>query len=148
MPRAVVDRREHRFLPRAEILRFEEIVRIVRVTSELGVRKVRITGGEPLLRKDLATLVSMLAELSRESHEPLDLALTTNGALLAQHASALARAGLGRVTVSLDSLDPDVFAAMSDSDVSVSDVLAGIDAARAAGLQPIKINCVLRRGLS
>ncbi len=152
MPRAVVERREHRFLPRAEILRFEEIVRIVRVASALGVRKVRITGGEPLLRKDLPALVSMLAELSssrsREGQAPFELALTSNGAFLAQHASALAQAGLERVTVSLDSLDPKVFSAMSDTDVSVTDVLAGIDAARAAGLTPIKINCVVRRGLS
>jgi cyclic pyranopterin phosphate synthase len=134
---------QHRFLPRAEILRFEEIARVVRAATELGLNKVRLTGGEPLLRAELPELVRMLAGLPG-----LDLALTTNGSLLAEHAAPLAAAGLRRVTISLDALDRDVFQRMSDAAVPVDAVLAGIDAARAVGLAPIKINCVVRRGVN
>jgi cyclic pyranopterin phosphate synthase len=133
----------HKFLPRAEILSFEEIHRACRVFVDLGVRKVRITGGEPLLRAELPTLVSMLATLPG-----VELALTTNGSLLERHAPSLRDAGLGRVTVSLDTLDPDVFRRMSDTDVPVSDVLRGIEAAQRAGLAPVKVNAVVRRGLN
>ena len=142
MPREVFGSR-HRFLPRAEILSFEEIARTVRVAAELGLQKVRLTGGEPLLRAELPKLVRMLADV-----RGLDVALTTNGSLLSGLSRPLADAGLRRVTVSLDALDPDVFAAMSDTTIPVADVLAGIDAARAAGLSPIKINAVVRRSVN
>jgi len=141
MPRSAFD--GARFLPRAEILSFEEIACTVRVLRELGLAKVRLTGGEPLLRAELPKLVRMLAEIPG-----LDLALTTNGSLLEGLARPLADAGLSRVTVSLDSLDPAVFRAMSDTDVPVQDVLRGIDAALAAGLGPVKINAVVRRGVN
>jgi cyclic pyranopterin phosphate synthase len=131
-----------KFLPAAEILSFEEIARISRAAAELGVRKLRITGGEPLLRRDLPELI---AQLPREGG--LDIALTTNGSLLANHARALAQAGLSRVTVSLDSLEDAVFKRMNDADVPVSRVLAGIDAALAAGLA-VKVNAVIRRGVN
>jgi cyclic pyranopterin phosphate synthase len=142
MPREHFDH-AHRYLPRAEILSFEEIVRVVSALQPLGLKKVRLTGGEPLLRQHLSTLVAMLAQLPG-----LELALTTNGSLLAKHARALRSAGLGRITVSLDSLTPEVFARMTDSELPVSDVLAGIDAARAAGFAPLKINAVVRRGVN
>lgn len=132
-----------RFLPRADVLRFEEIARIARLFVELGVQKLRLTGGEPLLRSDLPSLVEQLSAIGG-----VDLALTTNGALLAKHARALSSAGLRRVTVSLDSLDPEVFRKVVDTDVTPSEVLAGIDAAVAAGLAPVKINCVVRRGVN
>ncbi|MGA8015715.1 MAG: GTP 3',8-cyclase MoaA [Candidatus Dormiibacterota bacterium] len=131
----------HRFLPAAEQLTAAEIARLVAVFASLGVTKVRLTGGEPLLRPDLVEIVQRLSELGLE-----DLALTTNGALLHRHANALARAGLHRVTVSLDSIDPAVFAAMSDSRVSLDSVLQGIEAAGDAGLRPVKLNCVVQRG--
>ncbi|MGD9525263.1 GTP 3',8-cyclase MoaA [Pseudonocardia sp.] len=136
--------REHAFLPRSALLEFDEIVRIARVFVELGVRKIRLTGGEPLLRRGLPDLVARLRSLD----PALDLALTTNGTLLRALAPALAAAGLTRVTVSLDSLDDDVFRVMTDSPFSVSDVLRGIAAATKAGLGPIKINTVVRRGLN
>jgi cyclic pyranopterin phosphate synthase len=142
MPREVFGP-HHAFLPRAEILTFEEIRRLVGLFRGLGVRKIRLTGGEPLLRHDLPELVAMLASL-----DDLDLALTTNGTLLARHAEALAAAGLGRVTVSLDSLDDEVFRRMNDVEFPVARVLDGIAAAAAAGLGPIKINAVVRRGLN
>ncbi|HEY8173161.1 MAG TPA: GTP 3',8-cyclase MoaA [Dehalococcoidia bacterium] len=131
------------FLPRDEILTFEEITRVARVSASLGVGKVRLTGGEPLLRNGLPSLVRMLAGI-----DGLDIALTTNGSLLAQQAQALRDAGLRRVTVSLDSLDEDVFRAMNDADFPVARVLEGIDVAAAAGLAPVKINCVVRRGVN
>lgn len=131
------------FLPRGELLSFEEIASISRVFVGMGVTKLRLTGGEPLLRSELPRLVAMLAELE------VDLALTTNGVLLPAHARDLAEAGLRRVTVSLDALDEDVFQKMSDAPrYGVRDVLAGIDAALAAGLAPLKINCVVRRGVN
>jgi cyclic pyranopterin phosphate synthase len=134
---------EHRFLPRAEILSFEEITRVVGALVPLGLRKVRLTGGEPLLRAELPKLVQMLRRFSG-----LELALTTNASLLPKHASALRDAGLDRVTVSLDSVSPDVFARMTDSDLPVTEVLAGIAAARAAGFGPLNINAVVRRGVN
>jgi GTP 3',8-cyclase len=133
----------HRFLARKEQLDVNEIARLADLFVSLGVTKIRLTGGEPLLRPELAEIVAGLAELNVS-----DLALTTNGALLRRWAKPLRQAGLHRVTVSLDSLDPDVFAVMSDSQVHVSQVLDGIAAARAAGLEPVKLNCVVRRGLN
>jgi cyclic pyranopterin phosphate synthase len=141
MPKEVFGR-DHRFLPRRELLTFEEIERVSRVFVGLGVEKLRITGGEPLLRRDLEVLIERLAALG-----DLDLTLTTNGALLAQKAQALADAGLTRVTVSLDSLDDEVFRAMNDVDFPVARVLGGIDAAAEAGL-PVKVNMVVKRGLN
>jgi cyclic pyranopterin phosphate synthase len=133
----------HRFLPRAQILSFEEIHRTARLFAELGVRKIRLTGGEPLLRAELPRLVGMLAAIPG-----VDLALTTNGSLLERFAEPLRDAGLERVTVSLDSLDPGVFRQMSDTDIPVSQVLRGIDAASRAGLTPVKVNAVVRRGVN
>jgi cyclic pyranopterin phosphate synthase len=142
MPREVFGD-AYEFLPRRQILTFEEIERAVRVFVRCGVRKVRLTGGEPLLRQDLPDLVRMLRGIP-----DLDLALTTNGSLLPQQAQALADAGLRRVTVSLDSLDDEVFRSMNDVRFSVARVLEGIEAAAAAGLHPIKVNAVVRRGLN
>lgn len=142
MPREVFGS-DFAFLPRAELLTFEEIERLSRIFHRLGVRKIRITGGEPLLRKDLPDLIRVLAQLPE-----VDLALTTNGALLTKLAGELAAAGLSRVTVSLDSLDEDVFRRMNDADFSVAEVLAGVDAASAAGLGPIKLNAVVQRGVN
>ncbi len=143
MPKEVYGR-DFRFLPRPELLSFEEITRLVRVFVGNGVRKVRLTGGEPLLRRDLPALVGQIAAV--EGVE--DLALTTNGVLLARHASALRDAGLGRVTVSLDSVDDAVFRRMNDMDVPLARVVEGIDAAIAAGLAPVKLNAVIRRGVN
>jgi cyclic pyranopterin phosphate synthase len=140
MPREVYGR-DYRFLERRELLSFEEIARAARVFAGLGVQKIRITGGEPLVRRELERLIAMLAELG------LDLTLTTNASLLSQKAAALARAGLRRVTVSLDALDDDTFRAMNDADFPVARVLEGIDAAAAAGL-PVKVNCVVKRGVN
>ena len=134
---------DHAFLPRAELLTFEEITRLVGVFAGLGVTKVRLTGGEPLLRQDLPDLVRRVAAVPGID----DVAMTTNGSLLAALATPLRDAGLSRVTVSLDSLDPEVFRALSDSVVPVGQVLEGIAAAAAAGL-PVKLNCVLRRGVN
>ena len=142
MPKEVYGR-DFRFLERAELLSFEEIARLAGIFAGLGVRKIRLTGGEPLIRRDLERLVGMLAAIPG-----LDLTLTTNGSLLAQKASALREAGLERVTVSLDSLDDEVFRAMNDVDFPVERVLAGIEAAAAAGLSPVKVNVVLKRGVN
>jgi cyclic pyranopterin phosphate synthase len=133
---------EHRFLPRSELLNFEEITRVVGVLSG-SLRKVRLTGGEPLLRKGLPDLVRMLRQRAC-----LDIALTTNGVLLPQLAEGLARAGLQRLTVSLDALALDVFKAVTDADYGASDVLEGISSASAAGFQSLKINSVIRRGVN
>jgi cyclic pyranopterin phosphate synthase len=141
MPRKAFGR-EHEFLPRSALLSFEEIALLVSCFAELGVRKVRLTGGEPLLRRDLPRLVSMLRAIPQ-----LEIALTTNGSLLSSQADALAQAGLDRVTVSLDALDAATFSRMSDSTLSPQQVLSGIDTARRAGL-PIKINCVVQRGVN
>lgn len=142
MPKEVFNR-EYEFLKREQLLSFEEITRLTRVFQGLGVEKVRITGGEPLLRNGLEDLVEKLAGLGIA-----DLTLTTNGALLEKKAEGLAKAGLSRVTVSLDSLDPAVFAAMNDVDFPVSRVLAGVEAAAASGLTPVKINMVVKRGVN
>ncbi len=131
----------YQFLPRGELLSFEEITRLARVFKDHGVEKIRLTGGEPLLRRDLERLIEQLAALGG-----LDLTLTTNGSLLTKKARALRDAGLNRVTVSLDSLDDAVFRAMNDVDFPVTEVLAGIEAAAAAGFAPIKINMVVKRG--
>jgi GTP 3',8-cyclase len=141
MPKEVFGR-DYEFLGRSELLTFEELERIARVFVAGGVEKIRITGGEPLVRRDLPVLIEKLAALGVP-----DLTLTTNGSLLARLADSLARAGLTRVTVSLDSLDDDVFRAMNDVDFPVSRVLEGIDAAAAAGL-PVKVNVVVKRGLN
>ncbi len=132
-----------KFLARAELLSFEEIARLARIFHALGARKIRLTGGEPLLRRDLAELVARLAVLPA-----IDLALTTNGSLLAEQAPELRAAGLSRLTVSLDSLDDAVFRAMNDADFSVVRVLTGLAAAEAAGFERIKINSVVVRGVN
>lgn len=132
----------HAFLARTEILTYEEFARLVSVFAQLGVSKVRLTGGEPLLRKDLETLVSMVAATPGID----DVALTTNGSLLATRAMSLRAAGLDRVTVSLDSIDPAMFAAMADTRLALATVLDGIAAATDAGLSPVKLNAVVRRG--
>jgi cyclic pyranopterin phosphate synthase len=140
MPKEVYGR-DHRFLERRELLTFEEITRVARIFVAAGVKKIRITGGEPLVRRDLERLVAQLAELD------VDLTLTTNGSLLPQKAQVLADAGLRRITVSLDSLDDAIFRALNDVDFSVERVLDGIDAASAAGL-PVKVNAVIKRGVN
>jgi cyclic pyranopterin phosphate synthase len=147
MPRAAFGK-DHPFLPQPELLQFEEITRVARVMAQLGVHKLRLTGGEPLLRKDLEQLVAQLAALRTPQGRPLSLAMTTNGTLLARKARALKDAGLQRVTVSLDALDPTLFRQLSDADVHVDDVMAGIREARAAGLGPIKVNMVVQRGVN
>lgn len=134
----------HAFLPREALLTFEEITRLARIFTGLGVTKLRLTGGEPLLRRELPALVRMLAAVPGLE----DLALTTNGALLPELAASLRAAGLKRLTVSLDSLKPDRFQRISDTQIPLSQVLAGLDAARAAGFGPIKLNCVVQRGVN
>ncbi len=141
MPREVFDA-GHEFLPHSAILSFEEIARLAGIFTELGVRKIRLTGGEPLVRKQLHRLVAMLAEL------PVEITLTTNGSLLARQARMLKEAGLHRVTVSLDSLDEATFQAMNDADFPVAKVLEGIEVAAAEGLAPVKINMVVKRGIN
>ena len=143
MPKEIFNR-DYRFLDRRALLSFEEISRLTAVFTSLGVGKVRLTGGEPLLRAGLEKLVAMLAATPGVS----DLTLTTNGVLLPRKAQALAGAGLGRVTVSLDSLSDEVFGAMNDVGARVADVLAGVEAAAAAGLTPVKINMVVKRGVN
>jgi GTP 3',8-cyclase len=138
--------RDYRFLPRDEILRYEEIHRLAAVFVGLGVHKLRITGGEPTVRRGLPELVAMLAGLRTPEGEPVDLAMTTNGSALRHLARPLADAGLRRVTVSLDSLDDEVFRRMNGVDFPLAKVLDGIDAAVEVGLAPVKINVVLKRG--
>jgi cyclic pyranopterin phosphate synthase len=145
MPKEVFDR-DHRFLPHADLLSFEEITRLARVFTLHGVRKLRLTGGEPLLRKNIEVLIEQLAALRSPEGQALDITLTTNASLLARKAQTLKAAGLQRVTVSLDALDDTVFRRMNDVDFPVADVLAGIEAAVAAGLGPIKVNMVVQRG--
>jgi cyclic pyranopterin phosphate synthase len=143
MPKEVFDADYH-FLPHAEVLTFEEITRLARVFRSLGTEKIRLTGGEPLLRRGIERLVAML----RESLPGVDLTLTTNGSALASRARALREAGLDRVTVSLDALDDATFRAMNDVDFPVKRVLEGIEAAAAAGLAPVKVNMVVKRGMN
>ena len=140
--------RDYAFLPRDQVLSFEEIARTARSFVSLGVEKLRITGGEPLVRRDLPLLIAMLAAIERPDGGPLDLTLTTNGSALRTLAAPLADAGLRRVTVSLDSLDDEIFGAMNGIDFPVQRVLDGIAAAIDAGLAPIKVNMVVRRGIN
>ena len=140
MPRDVFGP-DHEFLPHAELLSFEEITRLAGVFVGLGVKKIRLTGGEPLVRRDLHRLIGLLAKLPG-----IDLTLTTNGSLLAKHARSLKDAGLQRITVSLDSLDDATFRAINDADYPVARVLEAIEVASAAGLKPVKINMVVKRG--
>ncbi|WP_085314899.1 GTP 3',8-cyclase MoaA [Derxia lacustris] len=137
---------DHDFMPHAELLSFEEIARVARLFVQLGVRNIRLTGGEPLLRRNVEKLVAMLAELVTPDGAAVEVTMTSNGSLLARKAQALAAAGLARITVSLDALDDAVFRAMNDADYPVADVLAGIEAAAAAGLAPVKVNMVVKRG--
>ena len=145
MPKEVFDK-NYQYLPHSSLLSFEEITRLARLFVAHGVRKLRLTGGEPLLRKNIEALIAQLAELRTPDGQPLDLTLTTNASLLARKARALKEAGLNRVTVSLDGLDDAVFRRMNDVDFPVTDVLAGIEAAQAAGLSHIKVNMVVKRG--
>jgi len=136
--------REYEFMPREQLLTFEEITRVAAAAAVLGVNKIRITGGEPLVRAGLPELVSMLAAIDGID----DLTMTTNGSILARKAEELAKAGLSRVSVSLDSIDDATFRAMNDVDFGVAGVLEGIEAAAAAGLGPVKINAVVKRGVN
>ena len=145
MPKEVFDS-DYRYLPHASLLTFEEMTRITRQFVAQGVEKIRLTGGEPLLRKNIEVLVEQLAGLRTLTGKALDMTLTTNGSLLKRKAQALRDAGLQRVTVSLDGLDDAVFRRMNDVDFPVADVLAGIEAAQRAGLGPIKVNMVVKRG--
>jgi cyclic pyranopterin phosphate synthase len=145
MPKEVFDK-NHPFLPQSALLSFEEILRLATIFVAHGVHKIRLTGGEPLLRKHLERLIELLSAMRTPDGAPLDLTLTTNGSLLARKAAALKAAGLNRVTVSLDAMDDTIFRRMNDVDFPVADVLTGIDAAVAAGLGPIKVNMVVKRG--
>lgn len=145
MPREIYDE-SHNFLPRAELLTFEEIERLSKVFIRQGVQKLRITGGEPLLRKGIERLVERLAVLQTNEGKPVEIALTTNGVLLGRKAQTLKDAGLSRVTVSLDGLSQETFRLMSDTDVAVGTVLEGIASAQAVGLAPVKVNMVVKRG--
>ncbi|MEW6562692.1 MAG: GTP 3',8-cyclase MoaA [Pseudomonadota bacterium] len=145
MPKASFGK-DYPFLPRTELLSFEEIQRLAKSFVGLGIRKIRLTGGEPLLRKGVEKLIEMLAQLETPNGKPLDLTMTTNGALLAERAQTLKDAGLRRITVSLDALDDAAFRRMSDADFPVGDVLRGLDAAHRAGLTPVKVNMVVKQG--
>jgi cyclic pyranopterin phosphate synthase len=142
MPREVFGH-DHAFLPRPALLTFEEIERVARLFAQLGVCKIRLTGGEPLLRRNLERLVEMLAQIPG-----IELTLTTNGALLARKAEALKQAGLARISVSLDALDDPTFQRMNDAGTPVATVLKGIEAAQQAGLGPIKVNAVIQKGVN
>lgn len=142
MPKATFGR-DHRFLPKEDILSYEEIFRLARLAVAQGVSKIRLTGGEPLVRRDLETLIERLRSLP-----DVDLSLTTNGSLLAARAQSLRAAGLDRITVSLDAIEPALFARINDVDFPLASVLAGIEAAAAAGLQPIKVNAVIKRRIN
>jgi cyclic pyranopterin phosphate synthase len=147
MPRAIFNK-DHAFLPRAELLSFEEITRLAKSFVALGMRKIRLTGGEPLLRRNIEQLVEMLAGLRTPAGKPVEITLTTNGVLLARLAQPLRDAGLARITVSLDGLTDETFRRMSDTDMPVGTVLEGIDAAQRAGFAPVKVNMVVRRGVN
>ena len=145
MPREVFDK-QYQFLPHSSLLSFEEITRVAQLFVDHGVHKIRLTGGEPLLRKNLERLVEMLSGLRTTEGTPLDLTLTTNGSVLQKKAQALKDAGLQRVTVSLDALDDTIFRRMNDADFPVAEVLRGIEEAERVGLGPIKVNMVVKRG--
>ena len=145
MPSEIFDK-DYAFLPQTSLLSFEEITRLATIFVAHGVEKIRLTGGEPLLRKNLEVLIGMLARLQTPQGKPLDITLTTNGSLLARKAQALKDAGLRRVTVSLDALDDTIFRGMNDVDFPVADVLKGIEVAQKVGLAPLKINMVVKRG--
>jgi cyclic pyranopterin phosphate synthase len=145
MPKQIFDKK-YEFLPHADLLSFEEITRLARIFVAHGVQKLRLTGGEPLLRRHVERLIEMLAALRTPEGMPLDLTLTTNGSTLARKAQSLKDAGLQRITVSLDAIDDAIFQRMNDVGFPVSEVLAGIEAAQAAGLGPIKVNMVVKRG--
>lgn len=145
MPSEIFDK-DYAFLPQSSLLSFEEITRLATIFVAHGVEKIRLTGGEPLLRKNLEVLIGMLARLQTPQGKPLDITLTTNGSLLARKAQALKDAGLRRVTVSLDALDDTIFRGMNDVDFPVVDVLKGIEVAQKVGLAPLKINMVVKRG--
>ena len=147
MPKSVFDK-DYVFLPKSDLLSFDEITRMTRLFAAHGVEKIRLTGGEPLLRKNLEVLIEMLAALKTHDGKPLDIALTTNGSLLSRQAQAFKAAGLRRVTVSLDSLDETIFRAMNDVDFPVADVLSGIAAAHDVGFKSIKINMVVKKGVN
>src|SRR5471032_994516 len=147
MPKSVFDK-DYQYLPHDSLLSFEEITRLAKVFIAHGVEKIRLTGGEPLLRKNIEKLVGMLSELKTRDGRPLDLTLTTNASLLAKKAQSLKDAGLQRITVSLDALDDAVFKRMNDVDFAVADVLRGIDVAHQVGLGPIKINMVVKGGMN
>jgi len=145
MPKDVFDK-DYKFLPQTSLLSFEEITRLARIFVAHGVAKLRLTGGEPLLRKHLEVLIAQLAALRTPAGKPLDITLTTNGSLLERKAQALRDAGLNRITVSLDALDDTIFRRMNDVDFPVADVLRGIEAALRVGLAPVKVNMVVKRG--
>ena len=147
MPREVFGK-DYSYLAHEQLLSFEEIARLARVFAAQGIEKIRLTGGEPLLRRNIERLIEMLAAITLPDGRPMELTLTTNGSLLARKARALKDAGLARVTVSLDALDDATFKAMNDADFPVAKVLEGIEAAAAAGLAPIKINMVVKRGVN
>ncbi len=147
MPKEVFGK-DYRFLPHEQLLTFEEIARLAKIFADRGIEKIRLTGGEPLLRRNVERLIEMLAGITLPNGERVELTLTTNGSLLARKARALKDAGLRRVTVSLDALDDPTFMAMNDAEFPVAKVLAGIDAADAAGLAPVKINMVVKRGVN
>ena len=134
--------KEHNFLPKSEILSYEEIQKFVLACKPLGLRKVRITGGEPLLRKDLPKLVRYISDLG------IEVALTTNGSFLKREAARLAEAGLDRVTISLDAVDQELHSRITDSNVTVIDIIDGIHEAISRGLGPVKVNCVVQRGVN
>jgi cyclic pyranopterin phosphate synthase len=146
MPKEVFGR-DYEFLPRESLLSFDEIERLARTFVGLGVEKLRVTGGEPLLRKNIETLIERLAAIRLPDGRPVEVAMTTNGALLANKAAALKASGLRRITVSLDALSDATFREMNDVGFPVSDVLKGIDAAAAAGLK-VKVNMVVQRGVN
>ena len=145
MPREVFDK-DYAFLPQSSLLSFEEITRLAKIFIAHGVEKIRLTGGEPLLRKNLEMLIEMLAKLQTPAGKALDITLTTNGSLLAKKAQSLKDAGLQRVTVSLDALDDAIFQRLNDAEFPVADVLKGIEQASRVGLAPIKVNMVVKRG--
>jgi len=147
MPREVFGK-DYAFLAHDQLLSFEEIARLARAFAAQGIEKIRLTGGEPLLRRNIERLIEMLAAITLPNGRRIELTLTTNGSLLARKARALKDAGLGRVTVSLDALDDATFMAMNDADFPVASVLEGIDAAAAAGLAPVKVNMVVKRGVN